>query len=406
MDTQEKIAQLRSLMQARQMDAWIVPSVDPHQSEYPADCWKARAWISGFSGSAGTVVVTREKAGLWVDPRYHIRAEQELKGSGIEAFKMGLPGVPSYVAWLAQEMKAGAVIGLDGSLFSAAEMAKLGHALRDQSITFAYQDDLVGQLWQDRPEMPAGPVTLYGIEFAGKRAASKIAHIRQKLGEQKAGATLISTLDDIAWTLNLRGRDVEYNPVAISYLVISLDAARLFIAPEKVSPAVRDTLENDGVALSSYTEIEAYLQQLPPQATLLIDPDKTSYRLERLISRTCRVIAAACIPSLLKAVKNETELEGMRQAHLRDGAAWVRWLVWLDTQALQSPQTEISLADRLADFKQSGEYLQGLKFWHHLRLPGQFGRGTLQCAPRLDAHHPAGRPAAHRCGDAVPGWDD
>ena len=362
MDVQEKVTQLRSLMQSLQMDAWIVPSSDPHQSEYPADCWKARQWISGFTGSAGTVVITQDKAGLWVDPRYHIRAEQELKGSGIEPFKMGLPGMPSYTEWLRQELKDHSVIGFDGNVFSAAEVASLRSAFQDKSILFSYQYDLVGQLWKEKPERPANPVTLYDIEFAGETRQSKIERIRQIICEQKAGAHLVSTLDDIAWTLNMRGSDVEYNPVAISYLVITDQEARLFIAPEEISQEVRHTLENEGVAFSGYEDIYAYLQQLPQQTTVLIDPEKTSYRLERLISQTCLVKEAPCIPFLLKAVKNEIELDGMRKAYLRDGVAVVRWMHWLDQQALQTPQTEITLASQLAEFRKLGDHFQGLSF--------------------------------------------
>lgn len=362
MQAREKIVELQKMMRTQGLDAWLVPSADPHQSEYPANRWKTRAWLSGFTGSAGTLVVTQEKAGLWVDPRYHIRAEQELQGSGIQPFKTGLPEVPSYAEWLARELKPGAVIGFDGNVFPVTEMKKLCQAFADIKIAFSYQRDLVDQLWQDRPGIPENPVWLYRDEFAGETRTSKLQRIREKLRQHGAQAQLISGLDDIAWTLNIRGSDVEYNPVAISYLIVTDQEARLFIHPNKVSPQVRECLENDGIALYGYDELLPHVRQFSREITVLIDPEKTSYNLEQALSKTCHVKEAVSAATTLKALKNPTETSGMRMTQLRDGVALARWLYWLGHFSWNSPQTEITLAEKLTAFRQLGEHYQGLSF--------------------------------------------
>jgi Xaa-Pro aminopeptidase len=362
METRAKITELRNLMREFHIDAWIVPTADPHQSEYVADCWKARAWLSGFSGSAGTVVVTQEKAGLWVDPRYHIRAEKELEGSGIEPFKLGLPGVPPYPEWLAHEMKAGAVVGFDGGLMSVAEIANLSSLFQLKAIKFSYELDLIGYIWKERPEIPRNPIFLYAMEFAGESRESKIQRIRARLIEQQAQAHLITALDDIAWTLNIRGSDVKYNPVAIAYLVITLQNVHLFIHHDKIPNQVQEILEHDGVMFAEYEDIISYLRQIPRETIVLIDPEKTSYKLEKIISQTCQVKGGKSIPFILKAVKNEIELDGFRKAHIRDGAAMIKWMYWLEHQSLQTAQTEITLAEKLTEFRRQGQYFQGLSF--------------------------------------------
>lgn len=362
MAARTRIEELQGLMRTLRLDAWLVTSTDPHQSEYPAACWKARAWLSGFSGSAGTLVVTQAKAGLWVDPRYHLRAEKELAGSGIVPFKVGLPGVPSYPQWLAHALSHGAVVGFDGRQLSLAEVRRLGEALQDLSVTFSSDHDPVGMLWKDRPALPRAPIFLLDLAFAGQPRPSKLAQIREKMVQQRCQAHLISALDEIAWTLNLRGRDVEYNPVAISYLLITGQQAHLFIRPEKVPPDARAALTFDGVLVSEYEAIDSFLRRLPPETTLLFDPEKTSYTLAQIIAQTCQSKAAASIPAALKAVKNATELAGIRKAHVRDGVALVKWLYWLDQQPASAVHTEITLAERLAELRSLGENYQGLSF--------------------------------------------
>ncbi len=362
MKPKEKIAELRKLMKAYNIDAYIVPSTDPHQSEYPAECWKARAWLSGFRGSAGTVVVTQTKAGLWTDPRYHMRGETELAGSGIELYKFGLIGVPAYSEWLDQELGDGSVVGFDGNVVSMADMEKLKAAFREKTIKLVTQYDLVGELWHDRPGIPENSTFLHDEKFAGESRKSKINRVREKLKESGADAHLLTSLDDIAWTLNLRGSDVAYNPVAICYLVISDHEVRLFMDREKIPDQVKQVLESEGVALSEYEGVVGYLQQLKPGIRILIDPEKTNCNLKESIPQSIWVKEGVSIPYVMKAIKNETELAGIRKSQIRDGVALVKWMCWLDGQIGKVPHTEITVAEKLTEFRSQGEYFQGLSF--------------------------------------------
>lgn len=362
MRPQEKINALRTLMHKNGIDAWIVPSTDPHQSEYVADCWRAREWLSGFTGSAGIVVVTQEKAGLWTDSRYHIRAAQELAGSGIELFKVGLSGVPTYIEWLTAEINSGGVVGLDGQVFSVAEVERLKKAFKDSSITIHSQHDLIGRLWDDRPAIPRNPIYILDDEFSGEARVAKITRIRDKIKEHGAGAHLLASLDDIAWTLNIRGSDVLYNPVGICFLMISLEEVRLFIHVEKVPPAVKAVLQSDGVMIAEYEELYPYLKRLPSQMIVLIDPEKTNYKIKAMIEEISQVKHTPSVPEGLKAIKNSTELAGIKNAHIRDGVAMVRWLYWLDQQSPLTAHTEITIAEKLAELRSSGEHYQGLSF--------------------------------------------
>ena len=362
MEPREKIAELRRLMNEHEMDAFIIPGTDPHQSEHPADHWKARAWLSGFKGSAGTVVVTQTKAGLWTDPRYHIRGEMELAGSGIELFKYGILGVPSYIDWLYQELQDGSVVGFDGTVVSISELRQLKNILHNRQITFITQHDLVGKLWHDRPGLPPGPIFLHDDKFAGESRKSKINRIREKLREYKADVHLLTMLDDIAWTFNIRGSDVEFNPVVVSYAVISEHEAHLFIQGSKVPAVVKAALEKDGVTISEYNEIYQHLQQLPAGTNILVDPDKTSCALEGAIQKHCLIQEGTSIPHAMKSVKNLVELDGIRRSQVRDGVAMVKWMHWLDSDIGTDSHTEITVAEKLTEFRRQGENFQGLSF--------------------------------------------
>ena len=362
MTSDEKIAALRALMSSHAIDAWIVPSADPHQSEYVAERWQARAWMTGFSGSAGTLVVTNDRAGLWTDSRYHLRAEQDLAGTSIELFKDRLPGVPSYTEWLADELPTGATVGFDGNVFSVSDVAKLSQALADKKIALNFEHDLIGQIWADRPDRPAGPLFLHDIRFSGESRAGKLARIRDKMLQQDAQVLVLAALDDIAWTLNIRGSDVTCNPVAVSYAVITGSEARLFVDAGKVPADVSTALTADGVTLAPYEAIEDYLQELPAGATVLIDPDKTSYRLAQSIAPDCEVKQQTSLARAMKVVKNATELDGIRQAHVRDGIAMVKWLRWLETEVAGGVHTEVTVAAKLEQIRSEAEHYQGLSF--------------------------------------------
>lgn len=362
MNAKEKINALQQLMKQQNIDAWFVPSADPHQSEYVAPRWKTRAWLSGFTGSAATLVVTQNKAGLWTDFRYFIQAEQELKGSGIDLFKIKMPDVPTYTEWLCDQLQEQATVGFDGNVLSVAQVEELKTALQSKQIKLSYQQDLVAQFWKDRPDIPAKPVMLLDVEFSGESRQSKFARLREKMKKESAYGHLISTLDEIAWIFNIRGSDVEYNPVTISYAYISEQEVRLFIKPEKLSAEVKAALQADGVVFSKYDNIVFYLQQLPKETVILIDPKKTTQVIKDAISPDCTITEAPNIAFKLKAVKNETELNGIRQACIRDGVALVKWLYWLDQHVGQEEYTEVTIVEPLEELRRQGEYFQGLSF--------------------------------------------
>ncbi len=362
MAAKEKIEALRQLMKQHNIDAWIVPSADPHQSEHPAPFWKTREWLSGFSGSAGILVVTHTEAGLWTDFRYFIQAEEQLQGSGIELFKIKMPGVPDYPKWLLVKLQEHATVGFDGNVLSVAQVEALESTLQAKNIQLAAQDDLVAHIWKERPNIPANPVFLHDIRFSGEARSSKFARIRQKLKERGAHVHLISTLDEIAWIFNIRGSDIEYNPFTISYACISEQEVRLFINPAKLSDEVKAALQTDHVEFSDYDNVFSYLQQIPEATIILIDPEKTTRSLKEAIRDVCVIKEAADIALELKAIKNETELAGIRNAHIRDGAAMVKWLCWLEQHIGNEEYTEVTIVEPLEEFRRQGEYFQGLSF--------------------------------------------
>ena len=362
MTTQEKMSALRKLMKEQKIDAWIVPSSDPHQSEYPAPHWKTRAWLSGFTGSAGTLVVTLDKAGLWTDFRYFIQAERELEGSGIELFKMKMPDVPTLPEWLAQELHDDAALGFDGNVFSIVQVEELKKALNSKNIRFACEQDLTAQVWTDRPPLPSGLISILDVSFAGESRLSKFSKVREKMKELDVQSHLISSLDDIAWLLNIRGRDVEYNPVVVAYVYISEDDVHLFIAPEKLSDDLRYPLSADGVVCSDYDDLLPFLQHISKNTRVLIDPQRTSQVVKEQLSQHCLLQEGTNISLLMKAMKNEAEQEGFRQAHIRDGVAMVKWLCWLNQHVGKQAFTEITIVEPLEGFRSQQKLFQGLSF--------------------------------------------
>ncbi len=357
----DRINALRIALKENNLDAWIVPGSDPHQSEYVAAHWKAREWLSGFSGSAGILIITGNKSGLWTDSRYFIQAEKELAGTEIQLFKMGLPDMPTYQDWLRAELRPGAVVGFDGSLFSVKHVANIRKALRRKKIKIEYSADLIGPLWEDRPALPTNPVSDFPVSFAGETRSVKIDRIREKMRRQKYSVHVISSLDDIAWIFNIRGTDIAFNPVVICYAIISMNEARLFIDSRKIGDQLRAGLLSEEISFSEYEEIFEYLRKLPKRTSVLIDPDKTNQLLKEAIPKHCRVTEAPNISIGMKACKNETELNGFRSAHIRDGVALVKWLHWLE-KAVQENHTEVTVADKLEQFRREQPYFQGLSF--------------------------------------------
>lgn len=360
METRDKLKALRELMQQKGIDAWIVPSGDPHQSEYVADHWKARAWISGFSGSAGVCVITADKAGLWTDSRYWLQAASELEGSGIELFKMFNPGVPDYQTWLLGELSDGAVLGFDGSLLSVKEVDAIKKRLSSKKINLYYDEDLTGMIWYDRPAAPQEPAMMLSEDYAGESVTSKIGRVQVEMQKTGADYHVISALDEIAWLFNIRGKDVKYNPVVISYAFLSKDEIILFVNKTKLNDALAAFLETCGVTIQPYEEILGFLSKLSADKKVLIDPGMVSQKIKEAIN--CQVQEGKSIVTNLKAIKNAVEQEGIRQAHIQDGAALVRWIYWMKQQVGKIKLDEYTAGEKLEEFRAEGDKFQGLSF--------------------------------------------
>lgn len=349
MNIQERIKSLRKVMSRHDINAYIIPSSDPHLSEYPADHWKSRAWISGFTGSAGTVVVTANKAGLWTDSRYFLQAAQQLEGSGIDLYKMGLEGTPSIVEFLVKELDEGQKVGLDGATYSAADLSMMANQLGHHDIWPQTTPDLVGSIWTDRPPIPAQPFFVLPDEFSGATVEEKLNEVNNLSHQEGADGLVLTALDEIAWMFNLRGTDVSYNPVGIAYAYVSEEESVLFTLPQKLTEEVTDHLRKAGVVTADYSRIETYLSKLPAGRTILLDKRKTNANLFQAIPRSCRIINDMTPVCRLKAIKNETEIKGFREAVVRDGVALTRFHKWLEEQ-LADPAatvTEISAAQKL-----------------------------------------------------------
>ena len=362
MHVRERLDALREQMRAKDLAAYIVPSTDPHLSEYLPACWERRAYISGFTGSAGDVVVTLDDAGLWTDGRYFLQAERELAGSGVRLFKLGVPGVPSIEEYFAQKVQAGQKVGADPQVLSVARAAALESALTQQHSQLKFvPQNLVDRVWKDRPALPRAPLVVHPKKFAGESVATKLRRIRKEMENVRCDAHVISALDAIMWTLNLRGRDVDFNPVAIGYLLIETATATLFVDPRKVTPEVIKHLGED-VQTRPYQEAGAALRELgrAKQRVWVDEGNASRWIVERLRGASLHRAMSCVTP--MKARKNPTEQEGMRAAHRRDGVAMVRFLKWLEENIGGGDLTEMSAAAMLEAIRGEGQYFQGLSF--------------------------------------------
>lgn len=362
MKVNEKLQELRGLMQQQGIDAYIIPSFDAHQSEYVPEHWKSRAWISGFTGSAGTVVVTMDESGLWTDGRYFIQAEKQLTGSEIKLFKMREPGVPTYKEWLAEVLPEKACVGFDGKVFSCNQVKQLENTLSKKNIRLNDEYDFIDAIWKGRPELPLDKIFAHDVKYTGFSTAEKLEQIRQEMRKKGADYYVISSLDDIAWMFNIRGNDVQNNPVAISYALISLDKAWLFIDKRKVDKDVEKVLNENGVDVMEYIEIENMLTSLEKTTKVFYDPDKVSIWLNRCMPESCEKVEGKDIAMLLKTIKNDVEIENLKKCQIRDGVAMVRFLHWIDDNIGKEPITEISASDKLESFRSQGEDFIGISF--------------------------------------------
>ena len=362
MTIKERLEQLRKLMKQSGVDAYIIPSADPHQSEYVAPRWKTRAWISGFNGSAGTVVVTMKKAGLWTDGRYFLQAEEQLKGSTIELFKAGLPETPDYRAWLCKELKNGAKIGFDSAVMSINEVDDLRSSFDKKGLAVKPGKDLVDMIWKDRPAFPSGKAVLHPLKYAGVSRPDKFKAVRAKMAESDIDYHLFASLDDIAWLFNIRGDDVDCNPVVMGFGLIGKKTVELFVQPGKFNAKDTAALVKDGVNVRNYGDIFKTLSKIG-KGKIFIDPARCSQSLlDAVDTKKVEVVKGMNMSQIMKAVKNPTEIEGMKKAHITDGVAMVKFLHWFDTTIGHEKITEISASDVLEKFRKEGEGFMGLSF--------------------------------------------
>lgn len=361
----QRLEKLREVMRREHLSAFIFPSTDAHQSEYVADHWQGRAWISGFNGSAGTAVVTMRSAALWTDSRYFIAAEEQLRGTEFQLMKLKVEGTPTISDWIASELSQNEdecrEVGLDGMVNSYNDTMALSSDLRKAGgITVRTNFDPLEQIWMNRPAIPENPVEIQSLNFAGETVDDKIQRIRKALREHHADAILVSALDDIAWTLNLRGTDVHCNPVFVSYLLISSDQVSLFVNPKKISSEVKAYLDEHGISLFDYNQVEEGLESYADY-NILLDGDETSFCLWKSVK--CQEIIAAKSPiPVMKAVKNATEIEGYHRAMLRDGVAMVKFLKWLKPAVEAGGQTEMSIDKKLTSLRAEQNLFRDISF--------------------------------------------
>lgn len=347
----ERIIALREEMAKQNIDAYIIPTSDPHMSEYPADCWKYREWISGFNGSAGTVVITANKAGLWTDSRYFLQAASQLEGSGIELYKI-LPETPTIPDFLLHELSEGQTVGLNGETYSAADARVLKLKLKKKGILLKTDLSLIDPIWKDRPAIPDAPLFEMPVELSGQSTEDKLIAINDKVHEAGADCTVLSALDEVAWTFNIRGTDVTYNPVVISYAFISEKESVLFINPKKLTTEVIERLKHEGVKLADYSMLYTYLSRLPEDTVVFLDGNKTNVAIYNALPANCTVIEDISPANHLKSIKNETEIKGFRNAVEKDGVALTKFFYWLEKQlAAGEKVTELSAAFKLTELR-------------------------------------------------------
>lgn len=356
-----RIAALRAHIAQEQIQAFIIPSTDPHLSEYVAPHWQSREWISGFTGSAGTVVVTAKDAGLWTDSRYFLQAARQLEGTCITLYKEMLPETPNIPEFLSAHLQEGDCVGIDGKMFSAEEVEHLQKELKKSGIRIKSIADPMQLLWTDRPAMPLAPAFVYDTKYAGMSFTEKLPAVRQAMEAAGADSLLLSALDEIAWLLNIRGNDVHCNPVVVSYLLIEKDKVNYFVQPQKVTPELTEYFNVNGISVHPYEEIGDYLNNFNAHS-ILMNPAKTNYAIYSAIRPGCLIINGASPVALLKAIRNKQEIAGIHAAMQRDGVALVKFLKWLDEAVPAGKETEISVDKKLHTFRAAQPLYMGESF--------------------------------------------
>lgn len=357
----ERISSLREVLRREGIDAFIIPSTDAHMSEYVAPHWESRQWISGFTGSAGTVVVTLHKAGLWTDSRYFIQAADQLDGTGIDLYKEMLPETPDIQTFLTRNLPQGSTVGIDGSVYATTEVEVLKDRLAAKNIKVKTNLDPLNEIWPDRPPMPQNPAVIYDLKYAGKSCKEKLEAIRTELRKMRCESILLTALDEIAWTLNLRGNDVKCNPVVVSYLFISQAEAVYFIDAKKVTPQVMAYLNEQQVSIRPYDAVKEFLKNCTAES-ILVNRSKTNHAVFTAIGAATRKVCTASPVALLKAVRNEQEIAGLRNAMHKDGVAMVKFLCWLEKVVPTEKETELSVAEKLRSLRAEQDLFMGESF--------------------------------------------
>ncbi len=362
-------------MKKKAIDALIVPSSDPHLGEYVPDHWRVIRWLTGFTGSAATVVITRSFAGLWTDSRYFIQAEEQLKDSGFELVRLKVPHTPEHIGWIADTLKRGSRVAVDGRLISAGQMSLLKARLAEKGVKLTLKGDLVSRVWNDRPSLPGDMAFNHPMEYAGESRSAKITRVRQRMEEMKIDFHLLTSCDDIMWLLNIRGADITYSPLLLSFAIVSARQVLLFASEEKIPAIMKGEFDNDGVVLLPYDMTGQVLSSLPEKCSVLLNPATTSAALYTTLPKGARVTGEVSIPTRFKAIKNETEINNLRKAMIRDGVALTRFFYWLENSIGSGTLTELSASAKLEAFRLEQEGCTGPSFatiaaWNgHAALP-------------------------------------
>lgn len=349
-------------MKEKKIDAYLVATDDFHGSEYVGDYFKCRKYITGFTGSAGTAIITQDMAGLWTDGRYFIQAADQLRDTTIELFKSGEPGVPTVHQFLNDKLEEGMCLGFDGRTVSAREAEELQELLQKKHITFSVNDDLIGEIWEDRPVLSCEPVMELDIRWTGKSRADKIAEIREQMKAKEADTFILTSLDDIAWLLNIRGNDIHCCPVVLSYLVMMENERRLYANAAAFSEEIRSNLEADGVKIYPYDDVYSYVQSISSDKKVLLSRANVNSRLVSNIPSEVTILDEPNLTLLPKAVKNKTEMENERIAHIKDGIAVTKFIHWLKKNVTRTTITELSAAEKLYQFRSEQEHFLGDSF--------------------------------------------
>ena len=355
MNVPERISALRALMEERGYDAYMVPTDDNHQSEYVGEHFKARAFITGFTGSAGTAVITKDTAGLWTDGRYFIQAEQQLSGSGVKLFKIGEPDVPTVEDFIADILPEGGTLGFDGRVVAMGEGQALEAAAAKKNGKIDYSTDLIDKIWEDRPALSEEPAFALGVEYTGESTESKLKRIRKAMEEEGADIHIIAALDDVCWTTNLRGNDIEFFPLLLSYAVITKEEMKLYIDERKLSDEMKADLAKDNISLRPYNAIYDDVKELSAESAILVDPSRLNYALYNNLPKEAKVIEKVNPTVLMKAMKNDTEIKNIKNAHVKDGIAVTKFMYWLKKNVGKTEITEIRAAEKLEEFRKEQE---------------------------------------------------